>query len=68
MDKEDFEYSGILLSHKKMDENSTITKDMDRPKYCHTEWSKSKRKNKYTCHLCVESRKVVSMNLFVKQK
>ena len=37
MDKEDFEYSGILLSHKKMDENSTITKDMDRPKYCHTE-------------------------------
>ena len=51
-----------------MDENSTISKDMDRPKYCHTEWSKSKRKNKYTCHLCVESRKMANMNLFAKQK
>ena len=44
MDKEDVVhiYNGILLSHKK-ELNCVICKDMDGPRDCHTEWSKSER-------------------------
>ena len=44
MDKEDVLhiYNGILLSHKK-EWNSVICRDMDGPRECYTEWSKSER-------------------------
>ena len=44
MDKEDVAhiYNGILLSHKKK-WNWVICSEVDGPKDCHTEWSKSKR-------------------------
>ena len=44
MDKEDVVrvYNGILLSHKK-EQNNTICNNMDGPRYCHTEWSKSEK-------------------------
>ena len=35
-------YNVILLSHKK-EWNSTICRDMDRPRDCHTEWNNSER-------------------------
>ena len=44
MDKEDVVhiYNGILLSHKK-EWNWVICRDVDGPRDCHTEWSKSER-------------------------
>ena len=47
MDKEDVIhiYNGILLSHQK-EQKWAIYRDMDGPRVCHTEWSKSER-NKY---------------------
>ena len=44
MDKEDVVhiYNGILLSHKK-EWNNAICSNMDGPRDCHTEWSKSDR-------------------------
>ena len=44
MDKEDVVhiYNGILLSHKK-ERNWVICGDVDGPRVCHTEWSKSER-------------------------
>ena len=46
MDKEDVAhiYNGILLSHKKK-QNWVICSEVDGPRVCHTEWSKSERKN-----------------------
>ena len=35
-------YNGILLSHKK-EWNNAIWSNMDGPRDCHTEWSKSDR-------------------------
>ena len=35
-------YNGILLSHKK-EQSCVICRDMDGPRECHTEWSKSER-------------------------
>ena len=35
-------YSGILLSHKK-EQNNAIYSNMDGTRDCHTEWSKSDR-------------------------
>ena len=35
-------YNGILLSYKK-EQNSAIYRDVDRPRPCHTDWSKSER-------------------------
>ena len=42
MDKEDVVhiYNGILLSHKK-EQNNAICSNMDGPRDCHIEWSKS---------------------------
>ena len=44
MDKEDVAqiYNGIVLSYKK-EQNNVICNDMDGPRDCHTEWSKSAR-------------------------
>ena len=44
MDKEDVAhiYNGILLSHKKK-RNWVICSEVDGPRVCHTEWSKSER-------------------------
>ena len=44
MDKEDVVhiYNGLLLSHKK-ERNWVICRDVDGPRDCHTEWSKSER-------------------------
>ena len=44
MDKEDVVhiYNGILLSHKR-ERNFLICRDVDGPRDCHTEWSKSER-------------------------
>ena len=39
-------YNGILLSHKK-EQNNAIFSDMDGPRDCHTEWSKSDREISY---------------------
>ena len=35
-------YNGILLGHKK-EQNWVICRDVDGPRDCHTEWSKSQR-------------------------
>ena len=35
-------YSGMLLSHKK-EQNWVICSDVDKPRVCHTEWSKSEK-------------------------
>ena len=44
MDKEDVVhiYNGVLLSHKE-ERNWVICRDVDGPRDCHTEWSKSER-------------------------
>ena len=44
MDKEDVVdiYNGILLSHKK-ERNWVICRDLDGPRDCYTEWSKSEK-------------------------
>ena len=46
-------YDGILLSHKK-EQSCAICRDMDGPRGCHTEGTKSKEKNKYhiLMHMC----------------
>ena len=45
MNKEDtvHKYNGILLSYKK-EQNCVICRDVDGPRDCHGEWSKSERK------------------------
>ena len=42
-----YEYSGILLSHKNK-QKCAICRDVDRPRHCHTEWSKSEREKQIT--------------------
>ena len=58
-------YNDILLRHKK-EQNWVICSDVDETRVCYTEWSKSERKkNKYiNTHICIESGKMVLMNLF----
>ena len=72
MDKEDVAhiYNGILLSHKKT-QNWVICSEVDRPRVCHTEWSKSEREKHipYICyHLYVESKKYNKPVNITKQK
>ena len=52
MDKEDVVhiYNGILFSHKK-EWNSAICRDVDRPKDCHTDWSKSEREKQISYNI-----------------
>ena len=67
MDKEDVVHicNGIVLSHKK-EWNIAICSNMDGPRECHTEWSKSKTNIWY--RLYVASKIMVQMDLFIKQK
>ena len=45
-------YNGILLSHKK-EWNSAICRDVDGPRECHTEWSKSEKSEyRILMHIC----------------
>ena len=69
MDKEDMVhiYNRILLSHEK-EWIQVICRDMDGPRVCYTEWSKSEREKQVIyLKIYVESRKMVKMNLFVDQ-
>ena len=71
MDKEDVVpiYNGILLSHRK-EWNWVIGRDVDGPRNCHTEWSKSEREkqilyiNEYMWNL----KNLVKTILFTQQK
>ena len=57
----------VILIVKKW--NNAICSNMDGPRDCHTEWSKSDReRNTIWYHLYVESEKVIQMNLSTKQK
>ena len=51
-DKEDVVhiYNGILLSHKK-EPNCAICRDVDGPRDCHTEWSKSEREKQISYNI-----------------
>ena len=62
-------YNGILLSHKK-ERNNAICSDMDGPRDCHTEWSKSERERQISCDITNmwNPKRMVQMNLFTKQK
>ena len=56
MDKENVVhiYNGILFSHKK-EQNWVICRDMDGPRDCQTDWTKSEREKQYhiLTHVCV---------------
>ena len=56
-------YNGILLSHRK-EQNNAICSNMDGPRDCHTEWSKSDTEDKshMILHLHVESKKKATKN------
>ena len=55
----------ILFNHKK-EWNNAICSNMDGPRDCHTEWSKSE-KDKYDIVYMWNLKKMVHMNLFTKQ-
>ena len=69
MDKEDVVhmYDGLLLSHEK-EWNNAICSNMDGPRDDHTKWSKSERDKYLWYRLYVESKTMIQMNLFIKQK
>ena len=50
MDKEDVVHvcNEILLSHKK-EQNWVICRDVDGPRDCHAEWSRSEREKQISC-------------------
>ena len=62
MDKEDVVhiYNGILLNRQKRNKICAISSNMDGPKDCHTEWSKSDKEE--------EIHETPYMNLVTKQK
>ena len=57
MDKEDTAhvYNGMLLNHKQ-EQNNAIHSNMDEPKDCHTEWSKSDTERQISHQLYVASK------------
>ena len=70
MDKEDVVHlnKGRLLSHKK-EWNNAIWSNMDASRDYHIERSKSdEKKNLIGKHLNAESKNMIQMNLFTKQK
>jgi len=74
MDKEDavyiciYIYNGILLIHQK-EWNKANCSNMDGPRECHTEWSKSEKEKYHMPSLYVElKKKKIQMNLLTKQK
>ena len=50
--------------------NNAICSNLDEPRDYHTKWNKSDRERQisYDYHLYVESKKMIQMNLFTKQK
>ena len=44
-------YNGILFSHRK-EQNCAICREVDGPRICHTEWSKSGREKQILTHIC----------------
>ena len=66
MDKVDvvYMYNGILLSHKK-EQNNAICSNMDGPRNYHTKWSNSGKTNIIGSHLYVESKKNDIVALFL---
>ena len=52
----------------KKEQNNAICSNKDGPRDCHTEWSKSDKDKCHWYHLYVESRKMIQMNLFTKEK
>ena len=70
MDKEDvvYIYNGILAIEKEW--NNAICSNMDGPRDCHTEWSKSDRERQisYDITYMWNLKKGVQMNLSTKQK
>ena len=57
-------YNRILLSHKK-EWNNAICSDMDRPRDCHTKWSKSDGERQISYHIAYMQnlKKMIQMNL-----
>ena len=70
MDKEDVVhiYNGISLSHKK-EWNNAICSNIDVPRDCHIEWSKSNRERQILHNMAyMRNLIMIQMNLFTKQK
>ena len=70
VDKEDVVHihSGILLSHKKELNNANCS-NMDGPRDCHTEWSKSDRERQISYDITyMWNQKNDTVNLFTKEK
>ena len=44
-------YNGILLSHK-IEQNNAVCSNMDGPRDCHTDWSKSDRERYHISLIC----------------
>ena len=68
MDKEDVVhmYNGLLLSHKK-EQNNAICSNMDGPRDYHISEVR-KRKTNICYHLYAESKEKIQINLFTKHK
>ena len=49
-------------------ENSAICRDMDGPRDCHTEWTKSEKEKEISYCFYMESQKTLQMNLSTKQE
>ena len=62
-------YSGILLNHKK-EQNNAICNNMNGLRDCHTSEVSQGEKDKYhmIVLICVILKKMILMNLFIKQK
>ena len=61
-------YNGILFNYKK-ELNNAICSNMDGTRDCHTEWSNSDWEGQISWyHLYMESKKMVQINVFTKQK
>ena len=69
MDEEDvvYIYNEILLSHKK-EQNFAIYSYMDGLRGHYAKYVRQRKTNIILYHLYVESKKVIQMNLFTKQK
>ena len=71
MDKEDvvYLYNGILLSSKK-EWNNAICSNMYGPGAYHTKWSKSDRERELSYDIAYmwNQKKMIQMNLYIKQK
>ena len=69
MDREDVVYYNNMeyYSAIKKEWNNAIFNNMDGPRDYHTKW-RSQRKTNIIYHLYVESKNMVQMNLFTKQK